>query len=416
MISLSKKFLVATTLSFSMSTSYAWAQSYSVPGLTLTKTSTSISAVSFKGSAQCSTISGFELTTPHRFVVDCFYPVGGTKKSQNKQFGLSSSGLVTSIRYGSHQDKIRLVFDLSESASKVSFSKGDAKSFIVNVKGDNSHDGAPQAPKKVVKEKVPPKPKKPASSADTEIAREPAPSVPPILPPEPQQTPPPQVPPAKTGAEELPWVPSGNEFITSPTATPVVAPTQQQEQPPVLPTTTIATPQPTLPPATPVPATPAPTKAIDPKDIQVGIPKGEVPIEIPKSDIAENDSLQADLIGQGYKIIPENIHGNRKLGNVVFDYLPPLSLPVVRLVFSSVPEYRMSKKGEHEYVITVPDCSLSGPSTALPFFPPEDFNGFLLVQASDDGRNCKIRVGTDRGSRIAPYIKEREIQIRISVN
>jgi hypothetical protein len=418
-----RKTLLALVITLAGATPFlANAQSYSVPGFTLTKQTSSASSIVFKGTATCSTISGFELSTPRRFVVDCIYPTTGSGKARTREFGLTSS-LVSGIRYGSHQDKLRLVFDIGSGASKVSFGKAGGRSFLVTVTGDNTQVVKP------VKKAVKPTPTKaPAKPIKENIVTPPTPTPTPVPPP----------------VNELPWVPSGSEFIPSPSVdaaqTPPPAPTLDAAPVAPTPANTAEVPTPTTqiptaaltvvapstPIATPMPtvtATPTstPTATPTPVDIVVEIPKDEVPTEKPTpppaKDRDNDDSIQSELSSQGYHIIPEDPHSDRKLGNIIFDYLPPLSVPVIRLIFSSPAEYRMSKKGESEYILTIPDCMLSGVETALPYFPPEDFTGFTFVQASDDKKgSCKVRIGSERGYRISPYIKEREIQIRLTVN
>jgi hypothetical protein len=405
------------------------AQSYSVPGITLTKQSSSASSIVFKGTATCSTISGFELSTPRRFVVDCMYPTNGSGKARTREFGLTSS-LVSGIRYGSHQDKLRLVFDIGAGASKVTFGKAGGKSFLVSVTGDNTQEFKP------IKKAAKATPTKPTAKPTKEkIATTPTPTPTPVTE---QPTPEP--------IKELPWVPSGSEFVSPPSESQTPLPTPSFESATVAPTpvntaeTATPTQQPTVAPtvaptidippipiATPTPtavATPisTPTLAPTPVEIVREDPKNDIPTEIPtpppasSKDRNEDDSMQSELSAQGYHIIKEDLHSDRKLGNIIFDYLPPLSVPVIRLIFSSPAEFRMSKKGESEYILTIPDCTLSGVETALPYFPPEDFTGFSFVQASDDKKGCKVRIGSERGYRISPYIKEREIQIRLTVN
>lgn len=422
-----RKILLALVVTLTGAAPFAASgQSYSVPGFTLTKQTSSASSIVFKGTATCSTISGFELSTPRRFVVDCMYPTNGSGKARTREFGLTSS-LVSGIRYGSHQDKLRLVFDIGAGASKVTFGKAGGKSFLVTVTGDNTQEvkAIKKAPKPIPT-KAPPKEK---------LVKQPTPTPTPV---------PVKEQPTKEPVNELPWVPSGGEFVPMPSAvaeTPSPAPTQETITVAPTPANTpeIATPptQPTqmativptaaaTPTATPTPTstrTPTPTAASTPAEIVVGIPKDEIPTEIPtpppssSKDRDNDDSMQSELSSQGYHIIPEDSHSDRKLGNIIFDYLPPLSVPVIRLIFSSPAEYRMSKKGESEYILTIPDCMLSGVETALPYFPPEDFTGFTFVQASDDKKgSCKVRIGSERGYRISPYIKEREIQIRLTVN
>lgn len=82
---------------------------------------------------------------------------------------------------------------------------------------------------------------------------------------------------------------------------------------------------------------------------------------------------------------------------------------IVRLSLAKRPEFQFSKKNAKTYVLSLKDCSVPVTLDNLPFFPPESFSSFTMVQARQNGQNAEISIGTETPIRLAYSVRGSEI-------
>jgi len=100
------------------------------------------------------------------------------------------------------------------------------------------------------------------------------------------------------------------------------------------------------------------------------------------------------------------------LEDIIFYYGKGDGTPTLKLRLSKRPKYKLVKKDAKYYHLTIPRCSLMWDHLKLPQFPPHDFKGFSMVMAERLGRDVKITIGVDRGTRITALANETEILIK----
>ena len=78
------------------------------------------------------------------------------------------------------------------------------------------------------------------------------------------------------------------------------------------------------------------------------------------------------------------------------------------------PQYRLSRSNDRSYKLRIADCAIASESLSLPFFPPQEFAGFTVVQAAAIGRDLEITIGTDRGVRISAVPGDTAILLQVA--
>lgn len=99
---------------------------------------------------------------------------------------------------------------------------------------------------------------------------------------------------------------------------------------------------------------------------------------------------------------------------IMFEREGQMQSPIIRVSMNRRSEYRMSRLDEKFYKISIPNVHLAKPTFGLPQFPPQDFEGFALVSATDEARGIEIKVGVERNSKINVVTAENDILIRIA--
>ncbi len=110
--------------------------------------------------------------------------------------------------------------------------------------------------------------------------------------------------------------------------------------------------------------------------------------------------------------LPPSSAGDKNITDIKFGKAPADNMPIVILQFSSKSEYKLIKKEDGVYILSVRGTGIESSRLALPFFPPHDFIGFTMVQARNVGADLEITIGVERGVRVASVTKDTQIWIR----
>ncbi|MBX7138974.1 MAG: AMIN domain-containing protein [Oligoflexia bacterium] len=276
--------------------------------------------------------------------------IPGQKLHKNSETALSSSHLLKAIRVGAHADKIRVVIDFKDAATPPYSSKATAGDLILTI-GTPKAEPAPSSQPIVTKHT----PSSTVASSPTPRSAASAVAAPKII--------------------ELKAVPTATGTARVPTA----APTSAHTSAPVPPT---VTPQP-VPSFTPT-STPTPT-----------VPPTHTATTLSERTATTNSNPQG-----------------KSLLSINFDHVLTDQSAVVKFALTKPSEFRLAKQDDRSYLLTIPNCAVSGEFLKLPYFPPHDFLGLVMVQVSADGPDVKVLITVDRGIRIASVSKENELWVR----
>lgn len=297
--------------------------------------------------------SGMESVAP--FLIENPYrlviDIPDQRVQKNIETALNNSRLLKAVRIGAHADKIRVVIDFRDAEPPNFSTKATAKELIVSF-GERRPAAPPHTP--------------PAALSTTAVTA--APTTAPTVKAAVAAVAPPKI-------VELKPLPT--------TTTPAVL------------KTAAATPS-----STPIPptatSTPAPTPSFTPTKAATSSPTpAYTAAPQPERGISEAAAGQP-----------------KTLLSINFDRILTDQSAVVKFVLTKPSEFRLAKQDERSYLLTIPDCRVNGDFLKLPYFPPHDFLGLVMVQVSADGPDAKVLITVDRGIRIASVSKENELWVR----
>ena len=99
---------------------------------------------------------------------------------------------------------------------------------------------------------------------------------------------------------------------------------------------------------------------------------------------------------------------------ILFSYLEPDHSPALEIKVSVSPEYKLVRKSDHEFLLTVQNCKITPGPLTLPLFPPQDFEGFTYVLAAAKGATTELTIGVERNERLAAFAKEGSLWVKAS--
>lgn len=97
---------------------------------------------------------------------------------------------------------------------------------------------------------------------------------------------------------------------------------------------------------------------------------------------------------------------------ILFDYLEPGHVPVIRIVLIHRPQFSFLKESEHVYKVVISNAALKESYLELEQFPPQDFRGFNVVLPKTRGQDTIIAIGVSKGTALRSFTKDSEILIR----
>jgi len=86
--------------------------------------------------------------------------------------------------------------------------------------------------------------------------------------------------------------------------------------------------------------------------------------------------------------------------------------PAFRLVLKTRPQFKLTKKDEHSYTLTISECSIIADHLKLPYFPPQNLVGFTHILARENPGGIEVTIGVERGIRISAVAKDSAIVVR----
>ncbi len=368
----------------------------------------SASEGSFSLEGKSSKVEVLVIENPLRLVVDVYGSFRGKSSSHTL-----SSPLLNSLRIGIHPDKLRFVIDVSEKPQhKLSYSLNQDKS-----KSSVSFSYVPEnlaeeidanKPTTASSESIiPTEAPQPAATYEPTITAEPTISTTvEILAPTAEPTLIPTVAATVTFTPVVTFTPTATSTSTAtPSATSTKSATHTATASPTF-TLVAFTPVPTQT-ASPVPTlaptlTPVPT--VEPTQVPTIIPlPTETPVILP-SVAATATPLAEERVSQQSE--------QQQVTGLSFDYQQPDNLPIVTLATSQRPSFKLIKRDDGTFTLSISDCDTSNKTLKLPQFPPQDFLGFRFIQVTNKGSSCEVLIGVDKGTRVAAFAKENSILIR----
>jgi hypothetical protein len=304
----------------------------------------------------------FTVDNPARLVVDLPFQ-GSRAHALRKPARIESATneLLAAVRIAAHDTKVRIVFDLQ----------------------------GPTAPPYSIESRS----KKLTIRLGTGVTGKSASSAPPSLSQPPQRTKEP------SSVPTTPQPSSPAKLVTTPT-------NQIEALAPA--STPIPTPMPTLaPPPTSIPTAIATTKALAVKTAPALSPTENTPAAPATS--APQKVTNSQALSQTEKV--EIIEGPALVG-ILFPTHSASEAPTVRLTLNHRPRFRLGRRNEQSYRLRIEDCALATERVGLPFFPPQDFVGFTMIQASQVGSAVEVIIGADRGTRITATPDDSDILLR----
>jgi hypothetical protein len=103
--------------------------------------------------------------------------------------------------------------------------------------------------------------------------------------------------------------------------------------------------------------------------------------------------------------------GTGLLSAIDFDFAPPDRISVLRFSLGVRSQFRLSKKNEREYSLTIPRAVLAGSHLGLPLFPPRDFVGINMVVVRSLGDSLEASILVERGVKVRAFAKDQEVWV-----
>jgi hypothetical protein len=326
-------------------------------------------------------ITRMDLQDPTRIVLD-FSPV---QISGSKTIALEKSGMVKSIRLGSHPEKARFVLDLeSTEIPPYSFLEKNGGSVLEATI-------------------IVPLPQE--SNTRSEAAPTPAQTVTPQATPVASAVITPQV----TATPPKPLISTPVPTATA-TATPKVTPTPVATPLPPSPSPSI-TPQPTQ--RTTIAPTPSPTPTATPKPTPSSTPRSTPTptLIVPSTPVPTPSSTPAQLIQEKQGGVVNEPH----VSKLHFVPLMPEKTPALEIKVTTPPIYKLVKKSEKEYLLSIQNCAITSGPLTLPIFAPRDFTGFKYAVASSKDNGTDVSIGVEKQVKLAAFTKDGSIWIKAQV-
>ena len=115
-------------------------------------------------------------------------------------------------------------------------------------------------------------------------------------------------------------------------------------------------------------------------------------IEIPDTAPAPGT---AQLRGIYYQATKENVSG------------------AVRFVISGLSTYSLSRKDANHYELLLEHATLLGDHLTLPQFPPDTFQGFNVIMATQQGANIRVNIFVDDNIKLTPFVAQGQLWLRV---
>ncbi len=326
---------------------------------------------------------------PPRIIID----LPGSKIKANKTIEATENPLVKSVRLGAHPNKIRIVIDL-KGAALPKFTTSEKANFIsIGILSPNS----PSSP--VTASTPAPVPTVEAAPA----AVEPPPAAPAV--------------PEETQALATPLAPSTTVTVTTTTVPLTVPPTTLALPPTTLP----AAPATTLPAAPKVEASASVQKKTlgevlhEPFAAESATPVATPPPTVQEGEVGLKNSSFVVAAPTEEAEVEKPAALEPGVQKISFQYTDDQKTPGIKIDLNGRPEFKLLRKGDREYQLTIQGSKLAGDYLSLAQYPPQDFDGFTHLMATTRGQNSEIIIGVERSTKLTAFTKEGHIWIKVAM-
>jgi len=99
---------------------------------------------------------------------------------------------------------------------------------------------------------------------------------------------------------------------------------------------------------------------------------------------------------------------------ISFQYADDQKTPGIEISLNGRPEFKLTRKGDREYQLVIQGSKLSGDYLSLAQYPPQDFDGFTHVMATNRKGNSEVIIGVERGTKLTAYTKDGNVWVKIA--
>lgn len=82
---------------------------------------------------------------------------------------------------------------------------------------------------------------------------------------------------------------------------------------------------------------------------------------------------------------------------------PPPAVAALVIEVKGLGNYTLNPGGDAEFILTLENAHLGGAHLSLPQFPPDTFDSFTVVTATEKEGSVVVSIHTEDGVRLSPY-------------
>jgi hypothetical protein len=104
------------------------------------------------------------------------------------------------------------------------------------------------------------------------------------------------------------------------------------------------------------------------------------------------------------------------LESLEFVKLNPSGIKAIKLKFTELPNFSLTREDETNFVLKLPNTNLISTELGHPYYPPSEFDGLELIQAQEKNNETLIRIGVLKGTEVITASKNSELWLRTTSN
>ncbi len=142
-------------------------------------------------------------------------------------------------------------------------------------------------------------------------------------------------------------------------------------------------------------------EAVEPEEDPMPL---ELPQEPQEPTFASVEDVQTPAVSSGFGVVKGVYYQaakNSKTSSIMVDV-------------DGLNQYSLSQASPGAYELLLRDTTLKGPHLSLPQFPPDTFKGFEVIVASQRGDDVVVKVYTDSGVKLSPFIAQGKLWLRVT--
>jgi hypothetical protein len=133
-----------------------------------------------------------------------------------------------------------------------------------------------------------------------------------------------------------------------------------------------------------------------------------VPVKIETMPV-ETPPTETPKLEKSQPLVP----GRTEVRAIYFQLTKSGSAPAAVIDLSAVVPYILTKRREDLYEVDIDNAQLSGRHLLLPQFPPDNFTGFSAVIAQEVAGKVTIQIFVEEGMQLLPFTAEGKLWVRI---